>query len=153
LWTRLRAIDAAPPPDERVLELLRALPMFAPLAPPALERLALDAERLEVQAGAVVLAQGEPGDRCYVIDRGTAQVAIDGRDVRVQGPGSMFGEIALLRDVPRTATVVAREPLVLWALERHAFLGALGASPEASEGAEHLAMARLSYARPAIGLP
>ena len=152
-WTRLRAIDAAPPPDERVLELLRGLPIFAPLAPPALERLALDAERVQVQAGAVVLTQGEPGDRCYVIDAGTAQVAIDGRAVRVQGPGSVFGEIALLRDVPRTATVVAREPLVLWALERQAFLGALGASPEASEGAEHLAMARLSYARPAIGLP
>ena len=153
-WMRLRAIDAeAAPPPRRVLELLRAVPMFRPLPAPALEGLAFASVRIELAAGETVFSQGDHGDRYYVVDSRTVDVLVDGRHVREQGPGSAFGEIALVRDVPRTATIRAVGPLVLWALERHHFLAAIWASPQSAEGAERVVAARLSYARPAIGAP
>ena len=90
------------------LPLLRAIPMFGPLNPVTLDALARALVRVEVAAGDVVVREGDESDRFYVIESGTVQVtAADGHVLREEGPGDYFGEIGLLRDVPRTATITA----------------------------------------------
>ncbi len=108
-----------------------------------LERLSWNLIPLEIAAGTVVIREGDPGDRFYVIADGAARVSAAGRDVAVLGVGDYFGEIALLRDVPRTATVSAEGPLKLLALERGEFLGAMTGSPVAVEVADREASRRL----------
>jgi MFS family permease len=128
----------------RELRLLRALPMFASLAPPTIERLASHLERSHVAADRPIILEGERGDRFYVIDTGSAAVSIGERRVREIGPGDGFGEIALLRDVPRTATVETLTPVALYSLERSVFLTALGAESVARSIADDLAGERLA---------
>lgn len=130
----------------RELALLRVVPMFAPLPGATLERLARNLERLEVPAGAAIVRQGEAGDRYYVIADGEVSVAVDGSLVREQGPGEGFGEIALLRDVPRTASVVAIGPVVLYALDREAFLEAVTGHPVSRMTADSIVAAHLETA-------
>ena len=96
--------------------------MLAALPLPAVEMLAIALEPLEVPAGATVFRQGEGGSHCFVVEQGEAEVLGDGRVVATLGRGDLFGEIALLRDVPRTATVRARTDLRLQSLAREAFL-------------------------------
>jgi MFS family permease len=148
LWLPLRAIDGRATVPARPLALLRGIPMFAMLPPTAIERLAKVATRVEFPAGATVFSQGDPGDRYYLVDEGSVEVRIDGERIRVQGAGSGFGEIALVRDTPRTATIRAIEPVTLWALDRDEFLTARGADPGAGEQAERVVNTRLGYARP-----
>jgi MFS family permease len=136
-WPRLTAIDRAARVPEEQLELLRGNPIFAPLPAPTLEQLADRLQEVRVPAGDVIVRQGEPGDRFYLIEAGTVDVAVDGRPAHELGPGDGFGEIALLRNVPRTATVTARTDAVLYALERDAFVPAVtgsGPSLSAAEG-------------------
>lgn len=136
-WPRLNAIDrAAEVPVER-LELLRANPIFAPLPGSTLEQLAAALEEVGAPAGEEIVRQGEPGDRFYLIEAGAVDVYVDGELVQSLGPGESFGEIALLRNVPRTATVKARSDVVLYALDRRHFLAAVtgfGPSLSAAEG-------------------
>jgi len=125
---RLRTLASAERRVEiprRELELLRGVPMFAPLAPPIVERLASRAIRVTVHAGDAIIREGEPGDRFYVVVEGRVAVSAGGRPLRELGPGDSFGEIALLRDTPRTASVTALEPTQLLALERAPFLAAV----------------------------
>jgi MFS family permease len=148
-WRRLLAIDAtarAPGPE---LELLERVPLFAPLPGPALERLASQLEAVEVEAGTKVVTQGEPGDRFYVVARGELDVAVDGRPAGSLGPGDSFGEIALLRDVPRTASVTARSGAKLYALDREPFLEAVTGNPPSARAADAVVGARLGASRPA----
>ncbi|HSP71413.1 MAG TPA: MFS transporter [Gaiellaceae bacterium] len=120
LWTRLAAVDRATEAPQRQLELLRGIAMFAPLPAKTLDRLAHALRPERVEAGVDVVREGEAGDRYYIVDAGEAEVL--GRRL---GPGDYFGEIALLRDVPRTATVTARTALSLYALDRDEFLAAV----------------------------
>jgi MFS family permease len=148
-WRPLRRIDTPDPEQVADLALLRGLPLLAPLGPAELERLAGALERLAVPAGTAVVRQGEPGDRFYVVETGRLEVLVDGRRVREHGPGEGFGEIALLRAVPRTATVRAVQDSALRALPREAFLAAVTASGPAAAAADSVATARLAWARPA----
>ena len=136
-WPRLNAIDrAAEIPVER-LDLLRANPIFAPLPGSTLEQLAHALEDVRVAAGEEIVRQGESGDRFYLVKDGALDVYVDGEPVQSLEPGDSFGEIALLRDVPRTATVRARSDVVLYALDRRHFLAAVtgfGPSLSAAEG-------------------
>jgi MFS family permease len=136
-WPRLNAIDrAAEIPVER-LEVLRGNPIFAPLPGATLEQLAAALEEVHGAAGDEIVRQSEPGDRFYLIKEGTLDVYVDGKLVQSLEPGESFGEIALLRDVPRTATVKARTDVVLYALDRRHFLAAVsgfGPSLSAAEG-------------------
>jgi MFS family permease len=145
-WTRLVAIDAAAAVPARELELLEGSPIFAALPPPALEALAARLEPRRVGAGEVVFNQGDPGDDFYLIDEGRVGVAIGGEPVAELGPGEGFGEIALLRPVPRTATVTALTDLMLYALEREHFLGAVTGHAQSRAAAESLVAGRLSPA-------
>jgi CRP-like cAMP-binding protein len=128
------------------LALLRGLPMFAPLPAPELERLAGALQLLHVPVGRTIVRQGEPGDRFFVVTRGFVEVTVDGRLVRRQGPGEGFGEIALLREVPRTATVTAATDVQLGVLDRDAFLAALAGHRASRPAAERLADDRLRAA-------
>ena len=122
---RLRSVDASAIVPLVELNLLRGIRLFTALPAPALESLARGLERLRVVAGDVVIRQGDHGDRYYAIARGELDVAIDGAHVRTCTPPEGVGELALLHDTPRTATVTARTDADLYALEREPFLQAL----------------------------
>jgi len=149
LWRPLVAIDRSARVDSEHVALLRAIPIFAPLAPQNLERLAQALSAVFVDAGSPVFEAGAHADRFYVIEGGEAAVEIDARRVRSLGAGDFFGEIALLRDVPRTATVRATTALRLLALDRDTFLGTVAADPASAEAAGSIVAARLP--RPVIG--
>jgi len=140
----LAEIDAASVIPEVRLALLRSRAIFAPLSAPVLERLAARLIPVEAPAGKAIVRQGEPGDRFYVVEEGEAEVSRDGRSVATLGPGDFFGEIALLRDVPRTATVAARTGLRLYALEREDFLEAVTGHPLSARAADAVARRRIS---------
>jgi MFS family permease len=146
-WRRLRAVDARAVVPGAELSLLRSIALFEPLSPPVLERLSWNLIPVEVEGGTVVIREGDPGDRFYVVADGRARVSVHGRDIAELGAGDYFGEIALLRDVPRTATVAADGPLRLLALEREEFLGAVTGSPVAVETADREASRRLEQHR------
>jgi len=132
-WRRLGTIDAPALVPESELALLRSIPIFAPLPQVTLEQLASLLSRMRVAAGDVVFRQGDHGDRFYVIAAGEVNVAPEGLLPVMLGPGDYFGEIALLRDVPRTATVWARTDAELYALERGVFIAAVtGHAPTAA---------------------
>jgi MFS family permease len=129
------------------LTVIRAVPMLGPLSGPVLERLANGAERIAVDAGTAIIREGQMGDRFYVIDEGRVRVTVGGRKAGELRPGGAFGEIALLRDVPRTATVVAEVPTLLLTIRRELFLEALTGQPRSRVVAadvvqEHLAADR-----------
>ncbi len=124
-WRYVVAADEHAVIHVRELDRLRALPIFAPLPPPTIEWLSAQLQAVAVPARAAIIRQGQVGDRFYIIDEGSCEVTIDDRAVRTLGPGEGFGEIALLRQVPRTASVWALEPTSLMALERDAFLRAV----------------------------
>ncbi len=129
------------------LPLLRAIPMFAPLNPVTLDHLARVLDRVDVSAGDVIVHEGDESDLFYVIESGRVQVtAADGQVLREEGPGDYFGEIGLLRDVPRTATITAMEPTVLLALEREEFLDAVTGQGESRRLAEDVVVRRLRAA-------
>ena len=121
----LRRLDARAVVDERPRALLRGLPMFSVLPLPVLDGLAMAARPLEFADGAAVVSQGERGDRYYVVDEGELDVRVDGDLVTRLTPGEGFGELALLHDAPRAATVVAQGAVRVLALDRDAFLAAV----------------------------
>jgi MFS family permease len=144
LSRRLRTIDArATIPAERV-ELLRANPIFAPLPPPSIEHLAIKLVPVSVSGGDTVFRQGDHGDRFYVVEDGRCEITIDGEKVADAWPGEAFGEIALLRDVPRTATVTAVEETKLLALERDDFIATVTGHAPSRDAADAVIGTRLA---------
>ncbi len=147
----LRALDAEATVSTADVELLRSLPLFSPLPPAAIERLAASLEPLAAEPSREIIREGERGDRFYVVRDGTVEVEADGVRVGTFGPGYFFGEIALLRDVPRTATVRAVTPAQLVALDRNEFLAAVTGHAPSARAAEDVVSARLSgLGRPAL---
>jgi MFS family permease len=147
---RLRHLDesaAAPPPR---LDLLRAIPLFRPLAPATLEQLARELRPLQIPAGEEIVRQGDRGDLFYILAEGEVEVRIDGREVEPLRAGSFFGEIALLRDVPRTATISARSDVDLLALDRDHFIAAVTGHPESEEAARAVIASRLGPTATAV---
>ncbi|HMJ01087.1 MAG TPA: MFS transporter [Gaiellaceae bacterium] len=150
LWRRIRALDAEALAPTRELALLRAIPLFKPLPAPAIDQLASHLIPLQATVGDEIVRQGEPGHRFYVIAAGEVEVLVDGRPGGVFGPGDHFGEIALLRDVPRTATVKAKTDTELYALERDEFLSAVTGHAASAEAADAIVASRLAGLRPGI---
>jgi len=144
-WPRLAQADRAARVPGPELAVLRGVPLFAPLPAPVVERLAAALVPLAVPAGAAIVRQGDPGDRFYVIAGGRVRVTVDGRDHGERGVGDAFGEIALLRDVPRTATVAAATDVELLALEREDFLAAVTGHAPSRAAADAVIEARLAY--------
>lgn len=117
------------PIDEAIIERLLADPVLAPLMAPTIERLARGVGMCTFAPGDVVIRQGEIGDRYYLVVDGRLEVTIDGTFVHEHGPGASFGEVALLHDVPRIATVTALTPAYLLTLDRDEFLTAVTGHP------------------------
>jgi hypothetical protein len=140
LWRRLVSLDAGDPVH---LDRLRRLPLFAPLPPQTLERLARSLEPVHLAAGAVLFNAGDEGDRFYVIDSGELAVEL-ATGTKTEGPGRWVGEIALLRDVPRTATVRAVTDADLLALDRDEFLAAVTGHAPAHAAANEIVGERLA---------
>jgi MFS family permease len=139
-WWRLRALDRSVDALDAEIGLLQRVPMFDPLPLPSIEQLARGLEPVTVPAGDTVFAQGDIGDRYYVIEAGEAEVRGGGRTVATLGPGDGFGEIALLRRTERTATIVARSRLTLRALAADRFTTVvLGFTSSAQVAAEEVA--------------
>jgi MFS family permease len=138
----LTRLDAEPG-DPRRLELLQAIPIFSPLSPPVLEQLAGRLTPVHAQTGEEIIRAGDHGDRFYVVGFGEVEVLVDGRPPRREGAGSYFGEIALLRDVPRTATVRAATDVELFALDRDEFLPAVTGHAGSTDAAEAVVVSRL----------
>jgi MFS family permease len=143
-WRRLRAIDGSIEHRNREIAVLQKVGMLRPLPMPAIENLAGGVHHAHIDAGQVVFHQGELGDRFYVIHRGDVEVISDGHLVGTLGPGEGFGEIALLRETPRTATVRARTALDLYTLDRDHFVPAVSGHRSSSREAETLVADRLA---------
>jgi MFS family permease len=146
-WSRLGAVDRhARTPDPVALELIRREPIFAPLSALAIERILAELTWLDLPAGHVLIREGDPGDRFYLIAEGTVEVTVRGVHASFRGPGDHLGEIALLRRIPRTATVVTTTPSRVIAVERDRFLEAVTGHPQSRERAEAVIDERLRRA-------
>ena len=141
---RFRRLDRAMPAPGPDAGLLGSLPMFAPLPLAVTDLLAAEIEPRQFPAGAVVMREGEVGDHFHLIVDGAAAVSVHGAPRPSLQRGDCFGEIALLRDIPRTATVTAERPLRTLALGREEFLTAVTGNSMSNMAADALAAQRLS---------
>jgi MFS family permease len=139
---RLVAIDRKTAPAAE-LELIEHVPMFAPLPISAKERVAARLVPVSVDAGDIVIHAGEPGDRFYIVEEGELRIDAGGV-VSTARRTDYFGEIALLHDVPRTATVAAAVDCRLFALQRDDFLAAVTGHSAAHAAGKAVAEARLA---------
>jgi MFS family permease len=143
-WRALARFEAGAPIPEREFALLRGIPLFAPLPIATVENLARRLVEVQAGPGEIVVHQGEAGDRFYVIAEGAVDVVEDGVLRRTEREGEFFGEIALLRDTPRTATVRARVPTLLLALDRDEFVGGVTGHRRSVQAADVVIDARLA---------
>jgi hypothetical protein len=141
LHRRLIEIDSNVAPASQ-LALIERVAVFAPLSLVAKERIASHLVQVDVAAGDVVIRAGEVGDRFYIV--GDGGLTIDAGSLSIDaGPGDFFGEIALLHEVPRTATVRANTDARLYALERDDFLAVVTGNPLARTEAKAVAAERV----------
>jgi CRP-like cAMP-binding protein len=133
------------------LELIERVPMFAPLSIATKERVAASLTPVSVSAGEVVIRAGLAGDRFYIVGEGTLDIDLGDTHAAAR-EGDYFGEIALLRDVPRTATVTAVADSQLYALERDAFLAAVTGHSAAHAAGQEVVDARLERSGPGAPL-
>jgi MFS family permease len=137
-WGSLRDFETGAPVDWRRYALLRSNEIFQPLPVATLERLCQDLQPIELADGVEVITQGGGADRFYLIEEGEVAVFRDGTLRRCERSGESFGEIALIRDVPRTATVRATCPTRLLTLEREQFVAAVTGYPRSRQLTEDL---------------
>ena len=128
----------------RGLDLLRQVSLFTPLTPSMVEQIAHKFEPVSVAAGDVIVREGEVSDLFYVIESGEVEVTQEGRVIRSETVGDVFGEIGLLRDVPRTATVTATTDVELLTLSREEFLALMAGERRVRLLTSDLATRRLS---------
>ena len=126
------------------ISLLRSLPLFAELPAPAIEGLAAALRPVELSAGDTLIRQGDPGDAYFAIAAGELDAVQDGQWLGRYGRGEGVGEIALLRAVPRTATVVAHTAATVYQLDRDLFLTAVLGHAPTQRHADQIAATRLA---------
>ncbi|HEX2345237.1 MAG TPA: MFS transporter [Gaiellaceae bacterium] len=144
-WPSVARIDArAVAPEVEELRILASVPIFAPLPGMTLEHLAGRLVPLRLDPETVIVREGDAGDRFYIVAEGVVEVSEYGRPISELEAGGYFGEIALIRDVARTATVTAKTPVVLYALDREDFLAAVTSHEPSAEAAEEVVSARLA---------
>ena len=148
---RFRRLDRAMPAPGPETGLLQDLPMFAPLPLARIELLAAETEPRQFPAGGVLIREGEPGDHFHLIVEGSAAVSVHGAPRPTLQRGDCFGEIALLRDIPRTATITAEQPLRTLALGREEFVTAVTGNSMSRAAADALVAQRLSTDPPDRG--
>jgi hypothetical protein len=141
-FSRLRTL-VLPEQSAAALELIQQVPMFAPLSLAAKERLARSLNPRSVPAGDCVIRAGDVGDRFYIAADGAFDVDVGGTHRATHAP-DYFGEIALLRDVPRTATVTATVDSLVYELQRDDFLAAVTGHEGAERAGREVVEARLA---------
>lgn len=129
--------------EPRGLDILARSPLFEPLSPAVREQIAHKLEPVTGAVGEVILSKGGVSDRFYLIESGEVRVSDDGVVLRTEGAGEVFGEIGLLRDVPRTATVAALTDVSLLTLSRDDFLSLVADEDAVRSVAADLAARRL----------
>jgi MFS family permease len=144
----MASLDRAAPASADDVELLRGIDLFAPLPERILEGLARNLIPIDVAPGDTVIRQGDVGDRFYVIAEGDVVVTTDDVEVARFARGDHIGEVALLRDVPRTATVTALTRARVLALDRRPFLRAVTGSDAAVTAAHASIDRRMGTAAP-----
>jgi predicted MFS family arabinose efflux permease len=135
-WSVVRRLDARAAVPADVLDLLLGVPILAVLPGRIVERLAREALATTADAGSRLVEEGASGDRFYVIAAGEVSVSAGGRRLRELVAGGWFGELALLRDTPRSASVDALTDVSLWTLDRTSFLAAVAGSARSTQSAE-----------------
>jgi len=140
----LFALDAGVPVPVVEIALLRSLPLFGELPAPAIEGLAAALTPVHLPAGGVLIQQGDQGDAYYAVASGELDARQDGQFLRRVGRGEGVGEIALLRAIPRTATVVAHTDATVYELNRDLFLTAVVGHAATQRRADHIADTRLA---------
>jgi MFS family permease len=143
----LFGLDSGTPVPVVEIALLRSLPLFAELPAPALEGLAGALTPVTVPAGTQLIRQGDLGDAYYAIAAGELDARRDGHFLRRCGRGEGVGEIALLRSIPRTATVVAHTAATVYQLDREPFLTAVLGHAPTQRRADRIAGSRLAAGR------
>jgi MFS family permease len=144
-WPLLRHADAGAVVPAGDLQLLRAVPMLGALPMTTIEDLAAQLEPRRYEPGSRIITQGALGDRFYILASGEAEVTIPDHEPHRLGPGDSFGEIALLRDVPRTATVAAVGAVEALTLDRDAFLAAVSGDRLSRQAADAQIQERLEH--------
>jgi MFS family permease len=147
---RFRRLDRTMPAPGPELELVRGLPMFAHLSLAVTELVAGELRPRRFEPGAVVVREGETGDEFHLVLDGSAAVTVHGRPRPSLGRGDCFGEIALLRDVPRTATITATQTLRTLALGRTEFLTAISGNALSAAAADAIVAERLTADPPPV---
>ena len=144
-WPALRRLDAGMHVRDADIEIMRGVHMLGALPATTIEQLGGGLEHVEFEPGHTVFEQGDHGERFYIVESGRAEVVRDGSLIKTLGPGDCFGEIALLRDEPRTATVRASDdaPLCVSVIQRSAYLTAVTGYPAAAAAGEDLVTSRL----------
>jgi CRP/FNR family transcriptional regulator, cyclic AMP receptor protein len=112
------------------VELIKGVPLFSELGNKELDEVASIADEIDLPGGRDLTVEGRPGREFMVIIEGDATVRRGGQEINRLGAGDFFGEIALLEDTPRTATVVAKTPLRFFVLTRRSFRSLLAHQPE-----------------------
>ena len=135
LWRRVGKLDDAATVPQVEIQLLRSIPIFTALPAPALEGIARELEPVSVPMGAIVFHEGDAGDRYYAVAVGSLAVSRSGVVVQTVSRGEGFGEIALIRDVPRRATITAVTDASLYALQKDLFVQTATGHPAASAAA------------------
>ena len=110
-------------------EELKKIPLFEGVSNADLRRIAESARERRFDPGAAIVSAGEPGHGFYLILDGRLEVKKGDRTIATLGPGDYFGELALIREAPRSATVVAKDPTTCLALTRWDFKGIVVANP------------------------
>jgi hypothetical protein len=146
-WRKLVEIDHAVAAPVAGLDLIEGVPMFAPLPLAAKEHMAAALIPVSVAGGDIIIRAGDPGDRFYIVGEGEFEVVGDGFAASAEA-GEHFGEIALLRNVPRTATVRAVDDSKLFALDRDDFLAAVTGHSHVRAAGEAVVEARLGSVPP-----
>ena len=146
--TQIRSLDRRAELPTEDVAMLAALPLFAPLPQRSLEQLARTVVDVRLAPDHVVIKEGDDGDSFYVVRSGELVVTKDGQPIRTLGAGSSFGEIALLRAIPRTASVTAVSEVHLAVLDRDDFLVAVMGTPRSQLIAEQVVEGHLGREDP-----
>jgi hypothetical protein len=143
-WVPLARFEAGAAVPEGAFKALRTVSLFEPLSLATIENVSRRVAEIAVPAGQTVIREGDLGDRFYVVAQGLLDVSCERGAFPAIGTGDFFGEIALLQDIPRTATVTARQNCILYALDRESFLSAVSSHAFSSRTARDVAFERLA---------